>query len=173
MNYNTLQFYNAALGIVAGAGAAALSFRLIPPLSPAFRTRRLLALTLRDLRRLAMGRGPNIWEGHIHARLSAMPDEATPLQRAYLLAAMSVGSEIIRLRHIAHRLGLSRNLDSALAAVAEGKSSIATARLMHFDEALARLAVPELEVVQGRSSVLTLFEALTKHAAYFNGEARR
>ena len=103
-----------------------------------------------------------------------MPDEATPLQRAYLLAAMSVGSEIIRLRHIAHRLGLSRNLDSALAAVAEGKSSIATARLMHFDEALARLAVPELEVVQGRSSVLTLFEALTKHAAaYFNGEARR
>src|SRR5207248_6034437 len=42
MSYNTPQFYNAALGIVAGAGAAAISFRLIPPLSPAFRTRRLL-----------------------------------------------------------------------------------------------------------------------------------
>jgi hypothetical protein len=44
------------LGLVArtevgGVGAAALSFRLLPPLSPAFRTRRLLALTLRDLRR--------------------------------------------------------------------------------------------------------------------------
>jgi hypothetical protein len=48
-----------------------LSFRLIPPLSPAFRTRRLLALTLRDLRRLAMGRTFNGWEGHIHGRLSA------------------------------------------------------------------------------------------------------
>src|SRR5271169_4274753 len=47
MTYNTEQFYNAALAIVAGVGAAAVSFRLIPPLSPAFRTQRLLALTLR------------------------------------------------------------------------------------------------------------------------------
>jgi uncharacterized membrane protein YphA (DoxX/SURF4 family) len=51
--YDTLQFYNSALAIVAGAGAATLAFRLLPPLSPALRTRRLLALTLRDLRRLA------------------------------------------------------------------------------------------------------------------------
>jgi uncharacterized membrane protein YccC len=89
MSYDTLQFYNSALAILAGAGAAALSFRLIPPLSPAFRTRRLLALTLRDLRRLAMGRTfndwhGNDWESHIHGRLLAMPEEATPLQRAQL-----------------------------------------------------------------------------------------
>src|SRR5271170_3312893 len=51
MTYNTEQFYNSALGIVAGIGAAAVSFRLLPPLSPAFRARRLLALTFRDLRR--------------------------------------------------------------------------------------------------------------------------
>ena len=75
-----------------------LSFRLLPPLSPAFRTRRLLALTLRDLRRLATGRVPGDWEGHIYGRLSAMPDAATPLQRAMLMAALSVGSEIIQLR---------------------------------------------------------------------------
>ena len=55
MTYNTLQFYNTALSIVVGSGVAALSFRLLPPLSPAFRTGRLLALTLRDLRRLAIG----------------------------------------------------------------------------------------------------------------------
>jgi uncharacterized membrane protein YccC len=48
MSYNTLQFYNSTLAILAGTGVAALSFRLIPPLSPAFRTRRLLALTSRD-----------------------------------------------------------------------------------------------------------------------------
>ena len=36
MSYDTLQFYNSALAILAGAGVAALSFRLIPPLSPAF-----------------------------------------------------------------------------------------------------------------------------------------
>ena len=53
MSYDTLQFYNAALAIVIGSGVGALSFRLLPPLSPALRTRRLLALTLRDLRRVA------------------------------------------------------------------------------------------------------------------------
>src|SRR6267154_6859386 len=47
MSYDTQQFCNAGLAIVAGVGAAALSFRLLPPLSPALRTRRLLALTLR------------------------------------------------------------------------------------------------------------------------------
>jgi len=56
MTYDAEQFYNGALAIVTGLGAAAFSFRLLPPLSPAFRTRRLLALTLRDLRRLAAGR---------------------------------------------------------------------------------------------------------------------
>ena len=53
MSYDTLQFYNNALAIVGGSAAGALSFHLLPPLSPEFRTRRLLALTLRDLRRLA------------------------------------------------------------------------------------------------------------------------
>jgi hypothetical protein len=48
MTYDTAQFYNAALAIVAGIGAAALSFRLLPPLPQALRTGRLLALTLRD-----------------------------------------------------------------------------------------------------------------------------
>ena len=58
MIYDTQQFYNAALATVAGLGVASLSFRLLPPLSPAFRTRRLLALTRRDLRRLARGSPP-------------------------------------------------------------------------------------------------------------------
>ena len=55
MSYDQQQYYNTALTIIAGAGAAAISFRLMPPLSPAYRARRLLALTLRDLRRLATG----------------------------------------------------------------------------------------------------------------------
>jgi hypothetical protein len=54
MSYDTVQYYNAALAIVAGSGAAAVSFRLLPPLSPAFRARRLLALTLREFRRVAL-----------------------------------------------------------------------------------------------------------------------
>jgi len=39
MSYDTQQFYNATLAIVAGLGAAALSFRLLPPLPPALRAR--------------------------------------------------------------------------------------------------------------------------------------
>jgi hypothetical protein len=97
MTYNPEAFYNAGLAIVFGAGFAALSFRLLPSLSPAFRTRRLLALTLRDLRRLAIDRSQPDWQGHVHGRLTAMPDEATPLQRAQLVAALSVGSAIIHL----------------------------------------------------------------------------
>ena len=79
MSYDTGQFYNTALAIIVGCGAAALSFRLLPPLSPAFRTRRLLALTLRDLRRLATRSDPADARGlggpHVHGRLSAMPDD--------------------------------------------------------------------------------------------------
>src|SRR6202790_1682165 len=84
MSYDTQQFYNAALAIVAGVGVAALAFRLLPPLSPALRTRRLLALTLRDLRRLTTGpipRTANEWQGRIYSRLSALPEQAEPLQR--------------------------------------------------------------------------------------------
>ena len=65
MTYNPEVFYNAGSAIVFGAGFAALSFRMLPPLSPAFRTRRLLALTLRDLRRLAIGRSQPDWQGRV------------------------------------------------------------------------------------------------------------
>jgi len=117
MSYDTQQFDNAALAIVAGLGGAALSFRLLPPLSPILRARRLLALTLRDLRRLASGsipRSPDAWEGRVYSRLSVLPDAAAPLQRSELLAALSVGCEIIRLRNICHRLDLGSGLDEAL-----------------------------------------------------------
>jgi uncharacterized membrane protein YccC len=172
MIYDTVRFYNAALAIVAGSGAAALSLRLLPPLSPAFRTHRLLALTLGDLRRLAMGRAPGDWEGHIYARLSAMPDAATPLQRARLLAALAVGSEIVRLRHITHRLGFDADLGPALAAVAQGNSASAIAHLARLDAALAaRGGAGALmqAFLQGRGSILALSEVLTQHASYFNG----
>jgi uncharacterized membrane protein YccC len=69
--YDTQQFYNSALAIIAGAGAATLAFRLLPPLSPALRARRLLALTLRDLRRLPTA--PILptrarWESRVYGR---------------------------------------------------------------------------------------------------------
>ena len=168
MNYDTVAFYNTAMAIVSGAGAAALSFCLMPPLSPAFRTHRLLALTLRDLRRLAMERTFTDWAGHIHGRLSAMPAQATPLQRAQVLAVLSLGTEIIRLRPIARSLGLGPDLEDALAAVAEGRSAIAMARLKRLDGALAGLGTTETAALRGRGSILVVSEVLTKHPEYFD-----
>jgi hypothetical protein len=173
MSYDTLQFYNSALAILAGAAVAALSFRLIPPLSPAFRTRRLLALTLRDLRRLAMGRTFNDWEGHIHGRLSAMPEEATPLQRAQLLATLSLGTEISLLRPLARWFGLGGDFDTALAVIAQGKSVTAAAYLSRLDEALAGHADTDPDALRGRGSILAILEVLTEHAGYFDSGAPR
>src|SRR5262249_37206459 len=114
-SYDTQQFYNSALGIIAGSGAGALSFRLLPPLAPAFRTRRLLALTLGDLHRLATGpipRTPDDWADRMYGRLSVLPDAAQPLQRSQLLAAFSVGTEIIQLRQICRQFDLESSLDA-------------------------------------------------------------
>jgi uncharacterized membrane protein YccC len=179
MNYDTLQFYNGALAIVTGVGAAALAFRLLPPLSPALRTRRLLALTLGDLRRLTaepIPRTANEWEARIYGRLSALPEQAEPLQRAQLLAALSVGTEIIRLRRVARRFELHAELDAALDALARGDSSVATERLARYDKRLAGLPStrPEARVrLRARGSILAMSEALAQHRAYFDSGAGR
>jgi len=179
MSYDTQQFYNAALAIIAGVGAAALAFRLLPPLSPALRAGRLLALTLRDLRRLTTGpipRRANAWEGLVYSRLSAMPDQAEPLQRGQLLAALSVGIEIIRLRRVARRFALNVELGAALDAVARGDSAVAIERLDRLDGTLAALpsTTPGTWVrLRARGSILAMSEALAQHAAYFDSGATR
>jgi uncharacterized membrane protein YccC len=172
MSYNTEQFYNAALAIVAGFVVAALSFRLIPPLSPAFRARRLLMLTLRDLHRLAAGPIPDTpdgWESHIYGRLAALPDAAEPLQRMQLLAAFSVGTEIIQLRHICRRLDPGSGLDAALEAFARGSCATAIARLADLDRAVT--SGSDSAALQARGLILAVSQALTQHASYFDAGA--
>lgn len=177
MTYNTPQFYNTALSVLAGVGAATLAFRLLPPLSPALRTGRLLALTLRDLRRLMtaeIARNADDWEDCATGRLAALPEQAEPLQRAELVAALSVGREIIRLRRAARRLEAESELDAALAALARGDSEAANERLARLDARLAALpdAAPGARVrLRARGSLLAISEALTQHATYFDAEA--
>lgn len=175
MSYDILQFSNAALAIVAGCGAAAVSFRLLPPLSPAFRTRRLLALSLRDLHRIATGPAPlapDAWERRMYDRLWALPDEAEPVQRAQAVAVLSVGTEIIQLRHMAPRLGIAAELDAAFAAIAQGHSAFAIARLHQLDQHLASGAGPETSVaLRARGCILVIAEALAEHASSFDAGA--
>jgi uncharacterized membrane protein YccC len=172
MSYDTLQFYNAAAATVLGSSSAALSFRLMPLLSPASRARRLLSLTLRDLRRLATGKIPQAsegWEGRVYSRLSVLPNAAAPLQRSQLLAALAVGSEIIHLRNVCRGLDLGSGLDEALKALAGGNSAAAVAKLANLDEALT--ARPGAAILRARAGLLAISEALTEHAAYFDAVA--
>ena len=174
MIYNPLQFYNTAAAFVAGVAVAALSFRLIPPLSPLYRAARLQARTLRDLRRLAGGRKFRDWERLIHARLDAMPAEATPLQHAQALAALSLGMEIVRLRRELRQLGRARELDMAFAAVAEGRGALAVERLVCLDAMLASEAAADPKKTRVRASILIVIEVLSQHSEYFDagGAAR-
>jgi uncharacterized membrane protein YccC len=174
MIYDTVQYYNSALSIMVGCVLAPLAFSLLPQLGPAQRARRLLALALRDLRRLAVDRRLTPledWEGRIYGRLAAVPDEVEPLQRARLLAALSVGTEIIHLRRVAPRLGAAVELDAALEAFAQGNSAATIAWLHQLDHRLAfgPDQSPEADaVLRARSRALVISEALSEHASYFD-----
>jgi uncharacterized membrane protein YccC len=175
ITYDPAQFYNTALALVAGSAAGALSFRLLPPPSPALRTRRLLASTLRDLRRLATGplpETPDRWESLVYSRLLVLPDEAGPLQRAQLVAALSMGIEIVHLRHAAPGLDVGADVDAVLEAFAQGESAIATAGLDRLDRRLASrpgAGSGASVALRTRGSILAIAEALAQHTAYFGG----
>jgi uncharacterized membrane protein YccC len=173
MNYDIAQFYNGALAIVGGSTFAALSFRLLPPPSPALRTRRLLALSLRDVRRLARGsrwQKLSDWTNRIYGRVEALPDTAEPLQRAQLAAALSLGAGILYLRRVTQRLGASSSVEEPLRAIASGHCTLAVASLAHLDADLAARATPgttDRALLRARGCILLLSDLITQHAAYF------
>ena len=177
MNYDIAQFYNGALAIVGGTTFAALSFRLLPPPSPALRTRRLLTLSLHDVRRLARGsrwQRLSDWTNRIYGRIEALPDTAQPLQRAQLAAALSLGAGILQLRRFIHRLDASLNVEEPLRAIASGHCALAITSLARLDADLASRAVPgttDRSVLRARGSILVLSDLLTQHVAYFGARA--
>jgi uncharacterized membrane protein YccC len=175
MSYDTLQFYNTALALVVGCGIGALSFRLVPPLSPELRAGRLTAFALSDLRRLATTTAalhtPEDWEDRMYHRLAAVPDASDPLQRAHLMAALSVGIAILHLRRAGPELGLNPELDLALAAFAQGHSTAASAELGRLDDRLASLVEAGAETslaARARGRILLVRDGLSQHQAYFD-----
>ena len=169
MSYNTIQFYNAALAIVAGCGAGALSFRLIPPLSPELRSWRLLALSLRDLRRLAAdpGRREHSWEGRLYSRIAASPVQAAPLHRALLITALALGRNMVLLQRSAGQLGCAREIDSALRHFSSGDCAAMITQLEAADRRLAALAGNQQRAMRARAEILAIRDALSDHRAYF------
>ena len=177
MSYDGQAFFNNAIAIVAGTLIATVACRLVPPVPPAMRVRRLLSLSLRDLRRLAVHKAPSpaLWERRVFHRLYVLPEVAEPVQRAQLLAALAVGKEIIRLRRAARRFGLQAELDAALAAFIGGRPELAMAGLAALDRRVGMRAMehPGEELsVKARASILAICEALTQHKAFFMQGAR-
>lgn len=179
MSYNASNFWNGNLAILGGIGVAALAFRIAPPIPPPIRARRLLLLTLSDLRRLARRTAPGrleAWEGRGFARLLAMPDQAQPVQRAELVSMVAVGKEILRLRRAAPRFIASGALSAALAALAEGRSSRAIEGFEQVDRELAALPSPRAAsriVMSLRASILVIRGQLTEFPSCYDGEPTR
>jgi uncharacterized membrane protein YccC len=167
MSYNTIQFYNTALGIVVGCAAGAMSFRLIPPLSPLLRSQRLLSLSLHDLRRLAIAPDPRFrsWEARLYSRIAALPDSSEPRQRAVLITALTVGISIVSLRQAAPRLDFGGELDAALRHFSSGDCSATIVLLEAADRRLA--GDDDLTVMRARGQLLAIREALSDHRVYF------
>ncbi len=167
MSYDTIQFYNNALAIVGGCVAGVLSFRLIPPISPKLRTQRLLALSLRDLRRLATdpARRERSWEGRLYSRIAALPAEAEPVDRGLLVTALAVGLNIVCLQPVASGLGFARELDAALKHFSSGDCAATVTQLEAADRRLAALGGNP--AMRARAQILAIRDALSDHGAYF------
>jgi uncharacterized membrane protein YccC len=173
ISYNTLQFYNSALAIFGGCAGAALAFYLIPPLPPQLRARRLLALAQRDLRKaITASRPPTLkeWEQSIYGLLAAMPDASEPVQRSQLIAALCVGSEVIRLRRLSRFIALQPELDAALSALADGDCDRALFLLDQLDDRLGSRDAPHpTRRLRARARMLVITEAIKQHLTFFQG----
>jgi uncharacterized membrane protein YccC len=182
-NYQTYDpgvFYNNALALVFGVGLSLLALRLMPPLSPAYRARRLLTLTLRDLRQLTCGPRPalaRVWQRHVYTRTGALTDGMDLLQHARMAAAFAAGNTILRLRHLADRLGVEADMEPVLHELRRGNSRATVTALETLDAALQRLPPGGppggrdwhvRRILRARANVAELVDVLRLHRAYFD-----
>jgi uncharacterized membrane protein YccC len=179
ISFDAAQFWNTASAILFGIAVGAVAMLIVPQASPAIRTRRLLALTLADLRRLARGAWSrsqeNDWESRGVARMLAMPEQAEPVERAEIVAAMAVGNHIVRLRRVAPRFVPAAAVDSALQALAEGRSGEASERLKEIDRQLAALhgARSGSRALLGlRAGLLVICGQLASYPSYYDQRIR-
>jgi uncharacterized membrane protein YccC len=179
ITFDASQFWNSNSGILVGIAVGAVAMLILPPLSPAIRTSRLLTLTLADLRRLAKRapsrRREDDWESLGMARLLALPELAEPVERAELVAAIAVGSEIVRLRRVAPRFVPGAAVDAALLALAEGRSGEAIERFGDIDRQLAALppARSGSRTALGlRAGLLVVCGQLASYSSYYDQRIR-
>jgi uncharacterized membrane protein YccC len=167
-NYNDLgQFLNSAFAVIVGTIATTIAMRLLPPISPTWRARRLVALTARDLCAMAIAvRWPSRteWISRVCWRLQAMPEEATPEQLAQLELALSVGEALIYLRNSRPRLSGRKALDQAFASLAAVDQPAVSGWLSDFNAQQVRGAT--LVPMRSRAAATLIIDALSRRVGF-------
>jgi uncharacterized membrane protein YccC len=175
MTYDAAVFFNSALGLLSGCAAGGLALLLIPPVPTRVRAQRLVDLSIRDLRRLAGGRRRwtrHRWQSRLYARLTALPEEAESIQRSHLVAALSVGLQVIRLRGLSRRGRVGIEISAILASLASGDLPKLRLVLETTDREIA--SIPEANVAEGgrlraRAALRAIEEAVCRRSEHFLG----
>lgn len=160
--YDPSAFFNGALTIVGGTAAGLVCFIILPVLSPQTRARRLLALSVRDVRRLAARARPGDaarWRALMTRRVEDLPPQASDDEARRLLALFALGRAIIFLRAALPDEDGQQLVTGACVALADGRPAAArdacaelAARL---DEAAATPAATQI-----RAQLATLIGTL-------------
>ncbi len=172
ITFDTGAFANSALGIVGGCLAGAVVLRVIPPVPPATRTRRLLARTLRDLRGAMLRPGrlsPAEWRRRTYGHLAALPPTSDPVDGSRLLAALTIGLQMMTVRGAVATLGWPAEPLRA-AEHALGRGDVAATR-----SALARWPTSgdtDPDVQRAEAAVREIVETLREYADYFGARTR-
>ncbi|MFC0239155.1 FUSC family protein [Rhodopseudomonas telluris] len=131
--YDASAYFNLALAIVVGSAFGALFFVAMPVVPPGLRLRRLIALSVRDLRRVLSRPRPRDrerWTALMARRIELLPPQATAEDTADLIALYAVGRAALRLEQaVSDERSLSA-LRAALTTLADGHLADARALLV-------------------------------------------
>lgn len=169
--YDAAGYLNLALAVIAGTVTGTLFFVAMPVMDPQARARRLLALSLRDFRRLAGGplpAGPARWTVLMARRLEALPAQAPAEDAAALMALLALGRAIIDLAQGLPGGEARSRLATALAPLAAGRVAAARAAFAALEAPSAGApANPHL-----RARITVIREAIDAHAGLLAGRER-
>lgn len=140
-SYDASAFFNIALTIILGNIAGTLFFIIIPSLSPEVRTRRLLALSVRDLRKLAARpRNSARWTAVMTRRAEDLPPQATNEQAGSLMTLFVLGRALIALRETLAGAAEGGLLARACSELAAGRPALARIAFGDIERVLAERA---------------------------------
>ena len=179
LSLDTATFTNAALGIVAGCLAGAAALVVIPQMPASIRAARLVDLTLGDLRRMASGRwtpSPADWQNLVYARLVAMPEGVDAAHGSDLVAALTFGLQLLRLRDASGRGPGGTHVAAALRAFARCDMRGTAENLDQADATLARVATErrdgDVAALRVRTAIQLIRDVHRQHPGTFEGLKR-